>query len=206
MKKFRFSIVISLIIPFTITFFVQLLLFKIELWFLYLLLLLTLILETFFLKEEDISTTNSDNGITSGLITSSVLSILLFISEHYGSHSNIIMYCSIIIIIIGITLRFFAKLSLGSGFSHSLRIKDNHKLVTNGLYAYIRHPAYSGTILLSVGIALNISIASSFFTLIMTCIGAYYRIKKEEKMLVSNFGSSYLNYSKKSKMLFPFIF
>lgn len=43
---------------------------------------------------------------------------------------------------------------LGRFFTFELALRDNHQLVTTGPYAIVRHPAYTGSILALVGMAL----------------------------------------------------
>ncbi|NMM47034.1 methyltransferase family protein [Marinigracilibium pacificum] len=79
----------------------------------------------------------------------------------------------------------------------------NQELVTKGIYNYVRHPLYSGTILILVGwlyFSLNIySVTLFLITLFYLVVG----IKLEERKLISLFGDSYVSYKKRVGSLFP---
>lgn len=79
-------------------------------------------------------------------------------------------------------------------------------LVTTGLYGYVRHPLYFGIILLTAGYFLvqptAVVGASAITIFIYLIVGS----RLEEKKLTEHFGTSYIEYSKRVKMLIPFVF
>lgn len=82
--------------------------------------------------------------------------------------------------------------------------KGEGKLVTNGLYAHIRHPQYTGFLLVTLGMLIE---WATIPLLIMWPILAllYYRLaKKEEADMKKEFGSEYVEYKKKTSMFIPF--
>jgi protein-S-isoprenylcysteine O-methyltransferase Ste14 len=90
---------------------------------------------------------------------------------------------------------------------HSYWSKDTRagKLVTTGVYRYIRHPQYTGLLLLSFGM---IAEWATLPTLILfpIMIVLYVRLaRREEKDLQGEFGSHYEEYRKTTKMFIPFI-
>jgi len=87
-----------------------------------------------------------------------------------------------------------------------LQINQNHRLITTGLFKYIRHPLYSGVILQGVGWGV---LSSSIYGSIFILIGLLFlipRITIEENMLVDQFGEKYIGYQKNAKKLLPFIY
>lgn len=79
------------------------------------------------------------------------------------------------------------------------------KVVKNGVYKYIRHPQYTGFMLLTVGMLLE---WATLPTLIMWPFIAlmYYRLaRKEEKDMVREFGEEYVMYMSKTKRFIPFV-
>ncbi|MDF2531336.1 MAG: isoprenylcysteine carboxylmethyltransferase family protein [Clostridia bacterium] len=78
-------------------------------------------------------------------------------------------------------------------------------LVTTGVYSYIRHPQYTGLLLLSFGM---IAEWATLPTLILfpVMIGMYVRLaKREEKDMQIEFGDAYREYMKTTKMFIPFV-
>ena len=107
----------------------------------------------------------------------------------------------------GLTVRAAAFTTLGRFFSRTLREAENHALVTNGIYHYIRHPGYLSDFMIFIGIALALGNLILIIAIPALFIPAYiYRIHVEEKMLVGIFGEQYIEYKKKSKRMIPYIF
>jgi len=77
------------------------------------------------------------------------------------------------------------------------------RLVTNGIYAYIRHPQYTGFMLLTLGLLVHwATIPLLIMWPILTVL--YYRLaKSEEKEMEKEFGYQYLAYKKATSMFFP---
>jgi len=102
--------------------------------------------------------------------------------------------------------RFYSKFFLGQYFSHSIRILKDHKLVTHGIYSFIRHPAYTGTIFLIFGSSLMFH---SFFGIILLLVilpMILIRISNEENILTEKFADEYTNYKRNTKKLLPFVY
>ena len=89
-------------------------------------------------------------------------------------------------------------------FSPSLEIKDNHILMKEGVYKYIRHPIYTAHLLWALGQLLLIPnwIAGPSFIL-LTIPLYFYRVPKEEDMMIKQFSEEYRRYMKKTGMIFP---
>ena len=78
-------------------------------------------------------------------------------------------------------------------------------LVKQGVYRYIRHPQYTGLLLLSFGMMAEWA-TLPMLILFPVMIGMYIRLaKREEKDMITEFGDEYRNYMKTTKMFVPFI-
>jgi protein-S-isoprenylcysteine O-methyltransferase Ste14 len=106
----------------------------------------------------------------------------------------------------GLWLRWRARRALGRQFAYSLRLVDDHALVTGGIYSRIRHPAYTGDLLFHLFLPLlfNSWIGSGAMLFLIPCF--IYRIRVEERLLVERFGETYRAYQQRSWRLLPFIF
>lgn len=81
-------------------------------------------------------------------------------------------------------------------------IKED-KLVTTGIYAYVRNPIYSGIWFFLTGILI---IYHSYIMVglpILFYILLRILVKKEEKVLTERFGQEYLKYKKNTNAVFP---
>ncbi len=77
------------------------------------------------------------------------------------------------------------------------------KFVQKGLLNYMRHPIYTGTILLVIGFFLFIPNVLNLTTGICTFIYLAIGIRLEEKKLVEEFGEAYITFKKEVPMLVP---
>jgi protein-S-isoprenylcysteine O-methyltransferase Ste14 len=93
------------------------------------------------------------------------------------------------------------------GFTVDVSIIEDHLLITNGLYRYLRHPSYTGLLitLLGAGLAMQNSWSLALLT-IPFLIAITYRIKLEESLLLDEFGPAYEAYMKTTKRLIPLVF
>ncbi|KAG0694770.1 hypothetical protein DFH29DRAFT_958723 [Suillus ampliporus] len=61
----------------------------------------------------------------------------------------------VMMVALGMFIRVHCFHELGQFFTFDLTIHPEHKLVTSGLYKYVRHPAYTGSLLVIAGIILS---------------------------------------------------
>jgi len=106
------------------------------------------------------------------------------------------IYIGIILLIIGIGIRLISIKQLKSSFS--LELKMPQHIVTSGIYKYIRHPSYTGSLLIIVGSSMihtiiGISLISLAFFL--------SRIVAEETVLRQS--QDYVGYARETGMLIP---
>lgn len=81
--------------------------------------------------------------------------------------------------------------------------REQPELITTGVFRHMRHPIYTGALLFYLGaIVMTLSMASAALWVLI--IGFYmYLCKYEERILAQEFGNAYLEYKKKTGMLFP---
>jgi len=107
----------------------------------------------------------------------------------------------------GLIIRWIAILQLGKAFTVDVAITEAANLKTDGIYERIRHPSYSGILAIVTGFGVTMSSLYSFLVLVIPIlIAVIYRIYVEEKVLITEFGISYLEYKSKTKRLIPGIF
>lgn len=104
---------------------------------------------------------------------------------------------------LGIGLRLTAMRTLGSYFKLVVVIQPEHRVVQSGIYRYLRHPAYTGgmLILLAYGILFGHWVSCAFMTL--SFAGIIRRIFIEEEALQQSLGEEYREYMKRTWRLIP---
>jgi protein-S-isoprenylcysteine O-methyltransferase Ste14 len=114
---------------------------------------------------------------------------------------------AIMMFIAGVMLRWIAILSLGKAFSANVAIRPAQTIYRSGLYRYLRHPSYSGLLLIFLAIALREqNWLSAAVVLLPTIAAVLYRIHVEEAALNEAFGTQYAAYSEQTKRLIPGIY
>jgi protein-S-isoprenylcysteine O-methyltransferase Ste14 len=106
--------------------------------------------------------------------------------------------------VIGVGVAIWARVHLGRNWSSRPAVKENHELVTTGPYAYVRHPIYTGLIVMALGTALT----GSFWGIgvfIVASLTFILRIGKEEKIMLELFPDAYPAYQMRTKKLIPWL-
>jgi protein-S-isoprenylcysteine O-methyltransferase Ste14 len=118
--------------------------------------------------------------------------------------TSIVFWIGILIICLGLFLRYWSIHLLGKYFSTTVELEDSQKIIQKGPYKWIRHPSYSGIILFCIGYGLAVqNWLSLIIAISLPTIALLYRIKIEEETLVKGIGTEYEVYQKKTKKLIP---
>ena len=114
------------------------------------------------------------------------------------------LVAGVICLVIGLWLFYRSHADLGTNWSITLEVHEQHRLITQGVYRRIRHPMYSALALYSIGQALVIpnwvAGPSNFIAFAILCA---LRVRPEERMMVEEFGDEYAAYSARTKRLIP---
>ena len=158
-------------------------------------------------KQNEVTFQQRDRG--SGAVLQIGTYILFFMD--YELHINQIgwvtgfwLIAGQLITLSGVCLRYWALAVLGRFYTPKVAVQDGQDIVQSGPYRIIRHPAYSGGLLImfGLGLALNTWLGAVIAVIILFFIYAY-RIAVEEKLLQETFGNVYLDYMRKTSRLIP---
>lgn len=105
--------------------------------------------------------------------------------------------------LVGLGLWTWTQAVLGKEYSPQLQLRRQHRLVTSGPYAWMRHPMY--TAMFGVGIALALLTANWCFVLFAVAMiaGFVIRAPREERMMHETFGEEYRIYMQRTGRFFP---
>lgn len=140
-------------------------------------------------------------GPVIAVIMTPIALVLGFTNAYYFSNwilpRSILPIVGWLLVTIGIIFAVLSGFQIQKGFK-------NGKLVTDGLYAYLRHPLYAGCFLFIVpGIVLIFGFILLIAVPFLTYALFRVLIKKEERELEKQFGNEYLNYKKKVNSIIP---
>ncbi|PWR72557.1 methyltransferase family protein [Methanospirillum lacunae] len=179
----------------------------------YLTLILWILSELYLIYRDRNTTKQQDRGtrryIGIAVITGMALSCFVGFNPVFRIQidPDTIMGISIAIMWAGIIIRFLAILTLGRHFRTIIHIRDDHTIVKTGIYHYIRHPAYLGSIISAAGVTMifqNILIPVIVVGVLIPAV--LLRISYEEAALCDHLGSDYEEYMKETWRLIPLIY
>jgi protein-S-isoprenylcysteine O-methyltransferase Ste14 len=105
----------------------------------------------------------------------------------------------------GLGFTWWARVSLGSLWSGSVSLKQDHAVVRSGPYNLVRHPIYTGLILAAMALALQIGMAANLFGACLFAFGLWLKAALEERFLAEELGpAAYADYRRSTPMLVPF--
>jgi protein-S-isoprenylcysteine O-methyltransferase Ste14 len=140
-------------------------------------------------------------GVANLIAVSSAVFLTLPISK-----SVAIPVLGALLIVAGMLIRILSIMNLGKMFTVNVNINDNHRIIKQGMYKFIRHPSYLGSILSFAGFGLSLNNWISLIVILILIPGVMaYRITIEEKVLLDAFGDEYSAYTKKTYRLIPLI-
>ena len=104
----------------------------------------------------------------------------------------------------GMLLRYWSVRTLGRFFTVTVEVGADHELVDTGPYTLLRHPSYTGMLVvyLGAGIALDswLSVAAA---VLPPAAAVVNRIRHEERMLRTRLGDRYVVYATRTRRLVP---
>ena len=120
---------------------------------------------------------------------------------------NWVGWIGAILFALAIWLLWRTHVDLGRSWTPTLGIRDDHQLVTDGVFKYMRHPMYAAHILWAIAAVLMLHNWIAGFSFLAVVIPHYLlRIGDEEKMMLDKFGDEYSEYMKKTGRFFPKLF
>ena len=144
-------------------------------------------------------------AIAAGMTVASIISgkTMFFFP---GGRTELGFWIGLCIMFLGFGLRIWAIVILGASFRTTVETHDDQRVVMSGPYTLIRHPSYSGLLLLGVGFGIAVqNWLSLAFAVVLPLAALLYRIRIEEAVLVSSMGSDYIKYQSKTKKLIPWV-
>ena len=106
----------------------------------------------------------------------------------------------------GVALRVWAIRILGKLFTFQVGIRPDHRIVREGPYRWVRHPAYAGSVMILLGVSLSNGFSLGIIVSAVMILLVYgLRIPNEEAALVRHFGQPYRLYMAQTKRLIPYV-
>jgi len=124
---------------------------------------------------------------------------------HWLPATAFVFFIGAAILVAGCIFAIWARRYLGTNWSGTISVKEEHELVRNGPYAFARHPIYTGFIMGIAGTAIALGELRGILAFLLFLVAYLRKIRIEEKWLIAHFGQSYEDYRKDVRALIPFI-
>jgi protein-S-isoprenylcysteine O-methyltransferase Ste14 len=114
-------------------------------------------------------------------------------------------WLSAAVVLFGLGVNAWARFAIGSNWSGAVSLKQDHELIERGPYRYVRHPIYTGILLMALGTATLHAWASSFVLCAVLFVGLWLKLRAEERLLTEHFPEAYPRYRERVRALIPFV-
>lgn len=123
--------------------------------------------------------------------------------EQFVPHTPIVYSIGLGLCALGVGLAIWSRHLLGRNWSGTVELKQGHELIDSGPYRRVRHPIYSGLLLLFLGNAVMVGDWRGLLAVAIVFGSFWYKLKLEERWLAERFGETYVAYRRRTKALIP---
>jgi protein-S-isoprenylcysteine O-methyltransferase len=122
-------------------------------------------------------------------------------------HRLTVYLVGLVLFLVGLVIRWVAIIYLGRFFTVNVAIADDHQLITTGPYRFVRHPSYTGTLLIFFAFGLCMLNIFSLVAVFLPIAAAFlWRMHVEEEALREAFGERYRHYAGRTRKLIPLLY
>jgi len=120
-------------------------------------------------------------------------------------HTDWVRVIGAVVCVFGLFVTIWARRTLAGNWSSDVTFKHGDELVKAGPYRFVRHPIYTGLLVMCLGSAIEAGHLRCWLGLVLVCIGFWIKLKQEETLLLRHFPDEYPAYRKQVKALVPFV-
>jgi protein-S-isoprenylcysteine O-methyltransferase Ste14 len=105
----------------------------------------------------------------------------------------------------GLAFSIWARFTIAANWSSDVQLKRDHELIVAGPYRWVRHPIYTGVLLMFAGTALAVGEWRAVLAVALAA-GAFWRkLRLEEAVMRRQFGEAYARYAARVPAIIPFV-
>ncbi|MGA9778439.1 MAG: methyltransferase family protein [Limisphaerales bacterium] len=120
-------------------------------------------------------------------------------------HKDWVLVIGAVICLFGLFVTLWARWTLAGNWSSDVTFKQGHELIKTGPYRFVRHPIYTGLLVMALGTAINAGQLRCWLSIVVVGIGFWIKLKQEERLMLRHFPNEYPAYQKQVKALVPFV-
>jgi protein-S-isoprenylcysteine O-methyltransferase Ste14 len=108
--------------------------------------------------------------------------------------------------IAGLGFCVWARATLGRNWSGTIPLKEGHELIERGPYRLVRHPIYTGMMVMILATAITFGHLGGLVSVILAFVSFWIKLGEEEKLMLQQFPDQYGSYQQRVKRIIPFVF
>jgi protein-S-isoprenylcysteine O-methyltransferase Ste14 len=120
-------------------------------------------------------------------------------------HADWALVLGDLVCVLGLFVTLWARRTLAGNWSSDVTFKQGHELIKSGPYRFVRHPIYTGILVMCLGTALDIGRLRGWLALPLMTAAFWVKLKQEERLMLRHFPNEYPAYQKQAKALVPFV-
>ena len=126
-----------------------------------------------------------------------------WLGERFLPDAAVLQWIAVLVTASGVAIAFWARWHLGANWSGVVTLKEGHELIRTGPYRFVRHPIYTGMLLMLLGTILAIGEVRGLIALLITWASFYVKARREESFLAQEFGPRFTEHSEHTGMFLP---
>jgi protein-S-isoprenylcysteine O-methyltransferase Ste14 len=120
-------------------------------------------------------------------------------------HTDFAVAIGAVVCVLGLSVAIWSRQTLAGNWSATVTFKQGHELVQAGPYRFVRHPIYTGILLMILGSVIAVGRLHSWLGFLIVCAGFWIKLKQEESLMLRHFPDEYPAYRARVKSLVPFL-
>jgi protein-S-isoprenylcysteine O-methyltransferase Ste14 len=160
------------------------------------------------------TTYKPDRGVQAGYRILAMLAWFLLIRAHHSPYplSRLVIpkidsvgWIAAALSLCGLGVCLWARITIGQNWSGDVTLKESHELIQRGPYRFVRHPIYTGILMIFLGSALFRGYLGGLVALGILFGSFWIKLRMEEELMLKQFPNEYPAYMQRVKRLIPFI-
>ncbi len=106
-------------------------------------------------------------------------------------HTDWVRATGDLVCVLGLFVTLWARWTLAGNWSSDVTFKQGHELIRTGPYRFVRHPIYTGLLVMCLGSAIEIGMLRCWLALPLMAAAFWIKLKQEERLMLRHFPDQY---------------
>jgi protein-S-isoprenylcysteine O-methyltransferase Ste14 len=127
------------------------------------------------------------------------------LNDRFAPSTPLLTWLGAALTCVGTSFAIWARVRLAGNWSGTVTLKQNHELIVEGPYRWVRHPIYSGLLTAIIGTALARGEWRGLIAVAVATIALWRKLRLEEMIMRGEFGDTYARYAERVPALVPWL-